>query len=277
MRRVRQISYGFLEENTVILPVAFDNLQELAEKNGWPLIPYTEISRMRHLKIFQGIDVEVETKTKKGFTIFRDGEAVIVYDEKLALDDRNFTILHEFGHIYLRHTGIGILGMDNDSRIMKIQESEADAFAAEIMAPIPVLKKCRFKSFSDIESFGLIYGERAKLQFAEMQEALKDESTLFEERIAEKYKELIRIGVAKNRKDVFKKLKPALVVLTIGFLLATSFATYNAVDGMTTVYVTDTGHRYHKEGCTELRQSKTETTKGQAKKEKYTPCDKCKP
>ncbi|ADY54735.1 hypothetical protein Sgly_0369 [Syntrophobotulus glycolicus DSM 8271] len=44
-----------------------------------------------------------------------------------------------------------------------------------------------------------------------------------------------------------------------------------------TVYVTDTGHQYHRDGCRHLSKSKIETTLSKAKSSGYGPCSICKP
>lgn len=44
-----------------------------------------------------------------------------------------------------------------------------------------------------------------------------------------------------------------------------------------TVYITDTGERYHKEGCSSLRRSKQAVTLSEAIEEGYTPCQNCDP
>lgn len=44
-----------------------------------------------------------------------------------------------------------------------------------------------------------------------------------------------------------------------------------------TVYITDTGERYHKEGCSSLRRSKHAVTLSEAIEEGYTPCQNCDP
>jgi hypothetical protein len=43
------------------------------------------------------------------------------------------------------------------------------------------------------------------------------------------------------------------------------------------VYITDTGAKYHKDGCRYLRKSKIKTTLQQAKADGYTACKVCKP
>ena len=42
-----------------------------------------------------------------------------------------------------------------------------------------------------------------------------------------------------------------------------------------TVYITETGARYHKENCHYLKYSKIETTKKKAEESHYTPCKVC--
>ena len=49
-----------------------------------------------------------------------------------------------------------------------------------------------------------------------------------------------------------------------------------ATDG-TTVYITRTGKRYHREGCSSLSRSKIVITLSDAKARGYTPCQRCSP
>ena len=44
-----------------------------------------------------------------------------------------------------------------------------------------------------------------------------------------------------------------------------------------TVYITDTGEKYHRSGCQYLRKSKHAISLSEAKSRGYTPCSKCKP
>jgi competence protein ComEC len=43
------------------------------------------------------------------------------------------------------------------------------------------------------------------------------------------------------------------------------------------VYITKTGKKYHKDGCSYLRYSKIRIRLSEAKRKGYTPCSKCKP
>lgn len=49
---------------------------------------------------------------------------------------------------------------------------------------------------------------------------------------------------------------------------------YNVED---TVYVTDTGTKYHKSGCQHLRKSKNAISKEKAIRQGYTACSRCNP
>jgi hypothetical protein len=60
-------------------------------------------------------------------------------------------------------------------------------------------------------------------------------------------------------------------------LLLTVAAFGFAATAETVVYVTKTGAKYHKDGCSSLRSSKIEITLGEAVKKGYEPCQVCKP
>lgn len=51
----------------------------------------------------------------------------------------------------------------------------------------------------------------------------------------------------------------------------------HAADGTTVVYVTETGTKYHADGCRYLKKSKIEKNLADAVAEGYEPCSKCKP
>jgi len=48
-------------------------------------------------------------------------------------------------------------------------------------------------------------------------------------------------------------------------------------DRSQTVYITKTGKKYHRDGCSYLRQSKIEVSLKDAKSRGYTPCSRCNP
>lgn len=67
--------------------------------------------------------------TLEGITVRFNGKYVILYNEKAIARRRNWTVAHELGHLLLCHEG-------NAPR----EEREADAFAAALLTPLPVLR-----------------------------------------------------------------------------------------------------------------------------------------
>ena len=61
----------------------------------------------------------------------------------------------------------------------------------------------------------------------------------------------------------------------VAFLVLMSAITAQATP--TTVYITNTGHKYHRSWCHYLSHSKIKITKTKAVKLGYTPCKICKP
>ncbi len=51
----------------------------------------------------------------------------------------------------------------------------------------------------------------------------------------------------------------------------------NAENKSYTVYITDTGNKYHRSGCRYLNQSKYAISREDAREQGYTPCTVCKP
>ncbi len=51
----------------------------------------------------------------------------------------------------------------------------------------------------------------------------------------------------------------------------------NPITTSYTVYVTKTGSKYHRFGCSYLRESQISIDKNQAIKQGYTPCNRCNP
>ncbi|MDQ1274037.1 MAG: competence protein ComEC [Planctomycetota bacterium] len=64
-----------------------------------------------------------------------------------------------------------------------------------------------------------------------------------------------------------------LLILII-FLLASCSS---ILDSNPTVYITDTGSKYHRDGCRYLSKSKIAISLDEAKSQGYTPCSVCKP
>ena len=72
-------------------------------------------------------------------------------------------------------------------------------------------------------------------------------------------------------------MKKAGKLFLVVFLVLTVAAICFAATEETIVYVTKTGEKYHKDGCSSLRSSKIEISLGEAVKKGFEPCKVCKP
>jgi hypothetical protein len=81
-----------------------------------------------------------------------------------------------------------------------------------------------------------------------------------------------------RRRSLFRWGVVAVVVAVVMCLWAASRQRGgDPADATTTVYVTNTGKKYHRAGCSYLRQSQHTIPKGEAIKRGYGPCSKCNP
>lgn len=85
-------------------------------------------------------------------------------------------------------------------------------------------------------------------------------------------------------KKINKVNKVIYVTLIAAFALLSPTSSYSTPklilkvqNQETTVYITKTGEKYHKDDCSYLRKSKIATTKADAIDRGYTPCSKCRP
>lgn len=69
----------------------------------------------------------------------------------------------------------------------------------------------------------------------------------------------------------------ALLVLSLVLLASCSAPASPSAKQQVTVYITATGHKYHRDGCRYLSRSKIPVTLEEAQAEGYTPCSVCKP
>ncbi len=76
------------------------------------------------------------------------------------------------------------------------------------------------------------------------------------------------------------KIKNRIITTLLLFVLAAGTITpitADAADGTATVYITDTGSKYHADGCRSLKKSKIATTLQKAVDTGYTACKLCHP
>ena len=126
-----------LDSGSNTLPL---NILHAAKKYKWALTPYSQLAAEHHVTIgevcgaFQSYD---------GYTVFHSGNYCIAYnDSRQFICNKKriyFTLLHEFGHIYLHHftdfdqTMLNRNGLSG--REYQVLEEEANCFARNVAAP----------------------------------------------------------------------------------------------------------------------------------------------
>lgn len=86
--------------------------------------------------------LQMPVEDARGFTLTDEEPFVIVINSKENIEARAFTLLHEFGHILLRESGIDLPEKSLTlSEKIKISEKWCNEFASEILFPQSIAKK----------------------------------------------------------------------------------------------------------------------------------------
>lgn len=133
------------------LPLTMRKAEIIAQFSGWLLLTYDEGK-----EIIEACDAEETTGRYPAFTLIHNKQNVILFRANLSYEHKLFCILHEFGHIVLKHTAEkNVLGVTPSPEETARQEREADDFAAEMLAPSCVMYALGIKSAHQLERFGL--------------------------------------------------------------------------------------------------------------------------
>lgn len=268
MDRILLQAYTFIEESGFkTLPIMSDDVFAIAKSRKWYVGSYSKTINLRKELCSHGVNTEKYVRTKDAFTVIYNNEYLIFYRDDLDTDYKIFVIIHEFAHIVLRHTYHGILGKSPDDKKANIQESEADIFAREICAPLPVLRRCRVRSEKDIEQLGLLKGRYAKEQFLLLNGTKNDYKNInIEKKISKTFKSFIynvnrfHIRSTMQRHSLIAAISLIICILAVPPFIkgehmpgqpneSMSAETVYADTKYETVYVTRTGKKYHIESC----------------------------
>ena len=297
MNKVSAQAYHFIKKNAITtLPVTQEELLEIAAKNNWRIYSYNQSVELRKELKAAGTDTEEYVKTKDGFAVIFGNQYIIFYRDSLSMDHKVFVLLHEFAHIVLKHTYHGIMGKSLDCTSTEIQEAEADTFAREVSAPLPVLYKCHFRSEREIERHDLLKGVYARDQYFDLVHLDSDYCfTDLENEMTKIFNSFIQSVKITRLRSAAKRYVPICVIaFIVGILLMVPFnqaqqkpaPVSNAVNTRApatslpiteTVYVTRTGDKYHVDGCHYIKgkDNLLEMTAGEAEQAGYEPCSVC--
>lgn len=133
------------------LPITMRKAKIIAQFSGWLLLTYDEGK-----ELIEACGAEGTAEQYPAFTLVHNKQNVILYRANLSYEHKLFCILHEFGHIVLKHTAEkNVLGVTPSPEETARQEREADDFAAEMLAPSCVMYALGIKNAHQLERFGL--------------------------------------------------------------------------------------------------------------------------
>lgn len=151
------ISSVFEIAETTSLPI---NPRKIAKSLGIKIVSYKTFS-----EIYEIEKPALYEKSALGFTVRIDNRFVIAVNENSCGERRKrFTVAHELGHCVLGHIG----GFTNQIVPSPRNERIADKFAAELLAPIPVLILCGTESAAEIKKICGISDQAAEIRFDEL-------------------------------------------------------------------------------------------------------------
>jgi len=147
-------------------------IYERAEIGALPVYPI-ETARAFGIKTVSYSDVcEIYCRSRRelyrmslwGFSYEENGQRIIAVNE-LACGERRrrFTIAHELGHCLLGHVSAG-----GSAKPDSAQERAADRFAADLLAPVAVLRMCGISSAEELARVCGISRSAAEIRFAEL-------------------------------------------------------------------------------------------------------------
>lgn len=146
----------FLEENN-ICSFPFD-VKRIIHNSGWGLVTYSEL--MHQFSCDRNTVIRC-LGSEDGYTQLDDVNYCIAYNDEGWLGDRiRFTLMHEIGHIYLRHLAdfeaTRLYRGSLTKQENKVLENEANAFARNVLVPTAMLQRLKNKSASNISNhFGI--------------------------------------------------------------------------------------------------------------------------
>jgi Zn-dependent peptidase ImmA (M78 family)/RNA polymerase subunit RPABC4/transcription elongation factor Spt4 len=160
------------EENILSFPI---DPYQIIKNNKWGFITYSELAQEHGVWIE---DIINAFQSEDGYTIFDGANYTIAYNDTIQSKGRiRFTLLHEIGHIYLRHL------IDFDETVLtrstltdhkyRVLENEANSFARNILAPVILVRELNLKSIHDLVKFFEISKAAANIRLKYLSQDIK--------------------------------------------------------------------------------------------------------
>ena len=239
-----------LEAHQTELPI---DIASLVQHLDVRLVPYSKAR-----KILDALSFWEYAQTVKGLSFQLADGLYVCYSDRLSLIERRSVIMHELGHIYLKHLSYGgILGKSASKAQEDAQEQEANTFALCALAPLDLLMRRGITSSDEIQ-------RTCRLSAADAR--------------------IVAAHIAAQRKPKFiKRPSPALICIIV--MLVAITAVFSSVPRNTvnppsagSVYVTKAGSCYHRSDCYQIVGSETIVLSEEAAiGSGYEPCKSCHP
>ncbi|HZG81580.1 MAG TPA: ImmA/IrrE family metallo-endopeptidase [Brevibacillus sp.] len=146
---IKLVHKFLLENNISSFPV---DPFKIIEANKWGLITFTELATEHNVSIAEVIEA---FQSEDGYTMYDGSGYTIAYNDTIGSPGRiRFTLMHEIGHIYLKHL------VDFEETILrrstlterkyKVLENETNCFARNVLAPAPIVNRLKLRSAIDL-------------------------------------------------------------------------------------------------------------------------------
>lgn len=169
----------FQQESISSLPV---RPMVIIRNHNFKLYTYNAFSRITGDSV---LDITREYGVD-GFSTIVRGRYVIVYNECRSPARIRWTLMHELAHIFLGHLQMcdGTV-CRNEKR--DIFDAQADAFTADVLAPLPVLRQCGIRTANDIS---ILTGLSRTASFIRLEELISADQfgTFYQDDIMNEYK-----------------------------------------------------------------------------------------
>lgn len=113
-------------------------------------IKVTDIVKKSNIKLLNNSDCKFLKNNQLGVSIHIDNDWYIIIDDTMKIERIRFTIAHELGHIFLGHESLLHRTPNSIFAEKPEEETEADMFAARLLAPACVLWGMELHSPKDI-------------------------------------------------------------------------------------------------------------------------------
>lgn len=99
----------------------------------------SKICKILHINLLDNKHACVLRPNENGIAVNQNGKWYIIFDENDVYGKQRFTVAHELGHILMGHAMKNGYHTRQDNIVKSADETEADMFAARLLAPACVL------------------------------------------------------------------------------------------------------------------------------------------